>query len=100
RLFYSAKLANELPQIKAYAQRVRDLLDEYVSRANGKIRLEVIDPEPYTEAEDRAVAAGVQGAPLDANQATQFYFGLVGTNTADKQEVIPFLQQEREHFLE
>lgn len=100
RLFYSAKLANELPQMKAYAQRVRDLLEEYASRAGGKIRLEVVDPEPYTEAEDRAVAAGVQGAPLDANQATQFYFGLVGTNTADKQEVIPFLQQEREHFLE
>lgn len=100
RLFYSAKLANELPQMKAYGQRVRDLLEEYASRANGRIRIEVIDPEPYTEAEDRAVAAGVQGAPLDANQATQFYFGLVGTNTADKQEVIPFLQQEREQFLE
>ncbi|WP_119418367.1 Gldg family protein [Desertibaculum subflavum] len=100
RLFYSAKLANDLPQIKAYGQRVRDLLEAYASRAGGKIRLEVIDPEPYTEAEDRAVAAGVQGAPLDANQATQFYFGLVGTNTADKQEVIPFLQQDREQFLE
>jgi ABC-type uncharacterized transport system involved in gliding motility auxiliary subunit len=100
RLFYSGKLANDLPQMKAYAQRVRDLLEEYASRSGGRIRLEVIDPEPYTEAEDRAVAAGVQGAPLDANQATQFYFGLVGTNTADKQEVIPFLQQEREQFLE
>ena len=100
RLFYSGKLANELPQLKAYGQRVRDLLEEYASRAAGKIRLEVIDPEPFTEAEDRAVAAGVQGAPLDANQATQFYFGLVGTNTADKQEVIPFLQQDREQFLE
>jgi len=100
RLFYSSKLANELPQIKVYAQRVRDLLEQYASRAGGKIRLEVIDPEPYTEAEDRAVAAGVQGAPLDANAASQFYFGLVGTNTADKQEVIAFFQQEREPFLE
>ncbi len=100
RLFYSSKLANELPQIKVYAQRVRDLLEQYASKAGGKIRLEVIDPEPYTEAEDRAVAAGVQGAPLDANAASQFYFGLVGTNTADKQEVIAFFQQEREPFLE
>lgn len=100
RLFYSGKLANELPQIKVYAQRVRDLLEQYVARSGGKIRLEVIDPEPYTDAEDRAVAAGVQGAPLDANAATQFYFGLVGTNTADRQEVIPFFQQEREPFLE
>lgn len=100
RLFYSGKLANELPQVKVYAQRVRDLLEQYVARSGGKVRLEVIDPEPYTEAEDRAVAAGVQGAPLDANAASQFYFGLVGTNTADKQEVIPFFQQEREPFLE
>lgn len=100
RLFFSEKLAAEVPAMRTYGTRVRELLEEYAGRANGKVRLEVIDPEPYSDAEDRAVAAGVQGVPLDRTSGRQFYFGLVGTNSTDKQEVIPFFQQDREAFLE
>ncbi|NYZ15073.1 ABC transporter [Azospirillum sp. RWY-5-1] len=100
RLFFSDTLAAEVPAMRTYGTRVRELLEEYAGRANGKIRLEIIDPEPYSDAEDRAVAAGVQGVPLDRTSGRQFYFGLVGTNSTDKQEVIPFFQQDREAFLE
>lgn len=100
RLFFSDKLAAEVPAMRTYGTRVRELLEEYAGRSDGKIRLEVIDPEPYSDAEDRAVAAGVQGVPLDRTSGRQFYFGLVGTNSTDKQEVIPFFQQDREPFLE
>ena len=44
RFFYSEKLANQVPQIKTYATRVRELLDEYASRAKGKIKLETLEP--------------------------------------------------------
>lgn len=99
RFYYSNRIAEELPDIGTYAQRVRDMLEEYAARADGKIRLEIYDPEPFTEDEDRAVAAGIQGVPI--NQGGDLvYFGLSGTNATDFQQVIPFFDEEREQFLE
>ncbi|HEY0834571.1 MAG TPA: Gldg family protein [Azospirillum sp.] len=100
KLFFSEKLAGEVPVLRTYGQRVRELLEEYAGRSDGRIRLQVIDPEPFSDAEDMAVEAGVKPVPLDRASGRQIYFGLVGTNTTDKQEVIPFFQQEREAFLE
>ena len=99
RLYLSQKIANRLPGINAYATRVRELLEEYARRSDGRIRLLVIDPEPFSEAEDDAVAHGLQGVPLEDGTAT-FYFGLVGTNSTDDTEVIPFFQPRREELLE
>ncbi|WP_029009560.1 GldG family protein [Azospirillum halopraeferens] len=100
RLYFSERLAGDVPALRTYGQRVRELLEEYEARSDGRVRLEVIDPEPYSDAEDRAVEAGITGVPLDRAGGRQVYFGLVGTNTIDGQEVIPFFQQEREAFLE
>ncbi len=97
RLFFSKSMANDVPQLATYADRVRELLGQFASRSNGRIKLEVIDPEPFSDAEDRAVQAGVQGIDRDGRS---FYFGLVGTNSVDAQEVVPFFQMEREEFLE
>lgn len=99
RLFYSERLTNEVPQLKVYADRVRDLLLEYAALSKGKIKLEIIDPEPYSDAEDRAVQAGVRAVPMDAT-GRNFYFGLVGTNLVDDRQTIAFFSQERERFLE
>jgi ABC-type uncharacterized transport system involved in gliding motility auxiliary subunit len=100
RFFFSEKLSGQAPQLKTYGTRVRELLEEYASLSHGKIRLEVVDPEPFSDAEDRAVQAGVQGLPLDQASGEQFYFGLVGTNSTDKQEVVPFFDPSKEQFLE
>ncbi|MCW0236244.1 MAG: Gldg family protein [Ferrovibrio sp.] len=97
RFFFSDKLASNAPQLKQYGTRVRELLERYAALAGGKIRLEVIDPEPFTEAEDRAVQAGLQGAQLPGGS---LYFGLVGSNALDQQQTIPFFQAEKEQFLE
>jgi ABC-type uncharacterized transport system involved in gliding motility auxiliary subunit len=99
RLFFSAKLANQAPQLRTYGLRVRDLLQEFANRSRGKLRLEVIDPEPFSNAEDRAVAFGLQGAALNA-AGDNFYFGLAGTNSTDDTEVIPFFSPDKEQFLE
>ena len=100
KLFFSDKLAGAAPQLRLYGQRVREVLEEYVNRSGGKIRLQVIDPEPFSEAEDRAVQAGIQGIPLDQGSGQAAYFGLAGTNGTDRREVIPFFSQSREAFLE
>ncbi len=99
RLFFSDKLGTKVPQMRIYGNRVRDLLAEYVNLSDGKIRLETIDPEPFSVAEDRAVGYGLQGVPINT-AGDLFYFGLVGSNTTDDSQVIAFFQAEKEQFLE
>ena len=53
-LFYSDRATRDLPQLRTYFTRVREMLQEMESRAGGKLRLEVIDPLPFSEDEDRA----------------------------------------------
>ncbi|HZS85237.1 MAG TPA: Gldg family protein [Stellaceae bacterium] len=99
RFYYSKRLGDEIPSYALYAQRVREMLDEYATLAKGKLKLEVLDPVPYSATEDRAVAFGLQGVPID-QAGDQVYFGLAATNSTDDQQVIPFFQPERERFLE
>ena len=99
RFYYSNRLGDTAPAYGVYAQRVRELLDQYAAAAKGKIHLEVYDPQPYTDAEDRAVAYGLQSVPLN-DQGEAVYFGLAGTNSTDDQQVIAFFNPERERFLE
>ena len=40
RLFYSRKLGAEIPMYGAYADRVREMLSEYVSLSNGNVKLD------------------------------------------------------------
>jgi ABC-type uncharacterized transport system involved in gliding motility auxiliary subunit len=58
---------------------VRSLLDAYVAAANGKILLEVIDPRPFSEDEDRAVAFGIDGVTGPTGE--RLFFGLAATNS-------------------
>ncbi|OQW94600.1 MAG: hypothetical protein BWK79_05375 [Beggiatoa sp. IS2] len=99
RFYFSQKLANSLPGISSYAIRVRELLEEYQRIAGNNLKLQVIDPEPFSEEEDRAVAYGLQGVPIDDSNNT-FYFGLAGSNSTDDEETITFFQPNREEFLE
>ena len=99
RLYYSKRLGAQAPQYGVYAERVQDVLREYEQRAGGKIRLEIFDPEPFTPVEDRAVSFGLQALSLEEAGGNVF-FGLVGSNTTDEVENIPFLQPDREAFLE
>src|SRR6516164_1000621 len=99
RFYYSTRLADEVPSYGVYAKRVRELLDQYVAAAHGKVRLEVYNPQPYSDVEDRAVAFGLKGVPLN-QQGEQVYFGLAATNSTDDQQVIAFFAPERERFLE
>jgi ABC-type uncharacterized transport system involved in gliding motility auxiliary subunit len=99
RFYYSPRLGDDVPSYGVFAQRVREMLEEYAALARGKIKLEILDPEPFSPTEDRAVAFGLQGVPIDA-AGDQVYFGLAATNSTDDQQVIPFFQPDRERFLE
>jgi len=98
-LYYSEKAANDVPSMKSYAQRVVEMLREYEQASNGKIVLEIVNPEPFSEAQDRADQAGIAGVPMGAG-GQRLYFGLVGLNSTDKQQTIPFFDPSKEGFLE
>ncbi|HMN41787.1 MAG TPA: Gldg family protein [Phycisphaerales bacterium] len=98
-LYLSQKTSNDLPQIKSYAQRVQEMLREFARASDGKIILSVVDPEPFSENEDKAVAAGVGALPTGRGDE-RLYFGLVGTNSVDTTEVIPFFDPQKEEYLE
>ena len=97
--FYSDKAARDLAVLRNYATRVTEMLKAYERAAGGKIKLHIIDPEPFSEDEDKAAGFGLQAVP--ANQGgEQIYFGLAGTNAVDDKQIIPFFPLDQEEFLE
>jgi ABC-type uncharacterized transport system involved in gliding motility auxiliary subunit len=99
--FYFSRDAatKQAPLILPYAGRVREFLEEIAARAGGKIHLQVIDPQPFTDEEDRASELGLQSLDPSGN-GESLYFGLAGTNSTDGHSVIASFQPDREQFLE
>ena len=99
KLFFSDSLSKDIPQIREYEKRVRELLLSYKGISNNKIQLEILDPQPFTDLEDLATLYGIQGLQLNT-EGERFYFGAVMTNSVDDTIVIPFFDLARERFLE
>lgn len=103
--YFSASLAAEVPQFRDYARRIEDLLREYQALNPTKVSVTVVDPEPFSEAEDQAVELGLQGAPLSLG-GDSLYMGLAGRSSKKseeseaREEVIAFFSPDREQFLE
>lgn len=98
KLFYSNKAATGISMLTGYASRLKGFLQKFADESNGNIRLEVIDPEPFSEAEDLAVSYGLKGVTLQ--NGDNIYLGLVATNSTDDTRIIPFFHMDRERFLE
>ena len=92
--------AKQSPLILPYATRVREFLEEITARSGGKIHLQEIDPQPFSEDEDRASEAGLSPLPTGDGTGESLYFGLAGTNSTDGRSAIPAFQPDREEFLE
>ena len=90
--------AKQAPLLMPYATRVREFLEELAARSGGKIHLRVIDPQPFSDEEDRAAEFGLQSLQTGGGDA--LYFGLAGTNSTDGRSSIPSFQADREEFLE
>lgn len=97
--YFSRKTLDSFPSMINYGNRVGDLLREYEAKSGGKIKLTIIEPEPFSEAEDQAVASGLQGVAVNT-AGDNAYFGLVGRNSVDDEKVIAFFQNQREAALE
>lgn len=99
RVYYSKKLGEIAPSYARYFDRIRTLLEEFQRISGGKLELEILDPLPFSDSEDQAVAAGLSGRRISA-EGEMAYFGLVASNSTDDQEVIGFFSPDRENFVE
>jgi len=91
--------AKQSPLVMPYAARVREFLEEVSARAGGKVHLQVIDPQPFSDDEDRAAEFGLQSLQA-GGLGEALYFGLAGTNSTDGRSTIPTFTPDREEFLE
>lgn len=97
-LVYSRSLGADFPAIRAHADRVRQLMAEIAAQSDGKVKLREVEPEAFSEEEERVVAAGLEPAPTDGGEP--LYFGIIGRNTSADHIAIPFLAPERDALLE
>jgi ABC-type uncharacterized transport system involved in gliding motility auxiliary subunit len=120
-LYFSQHATKDLPLVRSYEQRVAEMLQEIVAQSHGRIRLQIVDPVPYSDDEARAESAGLTPANGGSN-GERIFFGLIGStsqpsndNTSeppadtaanksgkdvDRTLSIPFLDPNRETFLE
>ncbi|MBB6183813.1 GldG family protein [Oleiagrimonas soli] len=98
-LYFSRHATRDLPQLRSYEQRVRELLQEMVMRSHGRVHLSVVDPVPYSDDEDRALGAGLTAMPGGSN-GERVFFGLAGRTASGVELSIPFFDPNQEAFLE
>ena len=109
-LYFSEHATRDLPQLRSYEQRVREMLQEMVARSHGHVRLQIIDPVPYSDDEASAQGSGLTAASGGSN-GERVFFGLAGSamstegdagdeHTPEKSLSIPFFDPSREAFLE
>jgi ABC-type uncharacterized transport system involved in gliding motility auxiliary subunit len=98
--FYSEGGAASYPVLKTYGTRVKEFLQELAARSDGKLRLTITDPEPFSEEEDRASELGIRAMPAGNANAAPLYFGLAATNSTDGKATIEFFDPGKQEFLE
>lgn len=95
--YYASRNTDYMPEeLKLHMRRTDDLLKEYRALAKGKLRVENLDPQPDTDAEDSANLDGINGQRMDDQN---LYFGLA-VSCLDRTSVIPFLDPRDETMLE
>ncbi|WP_426700339.1 Gldg family protein [Rhodanobacter sp. Col0626] len=111
-LYFSDHATRDLPQLRSYEQRVREMLQEIVARSHGRVRLQTIDPVPYSDDEASAEGNGLTAANGGSN-GERVFFGLAGSamsgnpdndtmddRVPEKTLAIGFFDPARETFLE
>jgi len=95
--YYASRNTDYMPeQLKLHIKRVDDLLKEYANLSGGKLRIEDLDPEPDTDAEDSANLDGLSGQNINGDN---LFLGMA-VSALDKKVVLPFLNPNEETMLE
>ncbi|MCI0498990.1 MAG: GldG family protein [Planctomycetales bacterium] len=102
KLFYTKTAAMKAPdQIRFfnnYYAYVKALLEEYQIQSGGKVKLEVIDPRPYSDEEMAAIRYGLRR--FNITEEESFFFGLVVQTQFGVTKAIEFFSPDRQELVE
>lgn len=98
-VYQSENLGGEYPELGLQSQFLFRLLEKYQTLADGKITINVKNPEPFSIAEEEAQAAGIRAFP-DNTGAENLYFGAVFTSEKGKSYTIPYFSVQRQNYTE
>jgi ABC-type uncharacterized transport system involved in gliding motility auxiliary subunit len=90
---------NSFQGLRLYVSRVREMLEEFEAAAGGRLNLQIIDPLPFSEDEDRAAQYGLTDIALGA-LGDSVYFGLAATSSFGDEAVIEVFDPSKEGSLE
>ena len=86
--------------LRSYATLVQEMVESFVDAADGNLRLQIIDPVPFSEEEDRAAQFGLTDLGLGTLGGNSIYFGLAATNTVGDEAIIELFDPSKESSLE
>ena len=102
KLFYARTAAlkgpDQIQYFNNYYEYVKSLLEEYVSESNGMVKLELIDPRPFSDEEEQAIQFGLKQYRVSEEES--FFFGLVVQTQFGIEKTIPFFSPDRQNFVE
>ncbi len=102
KFYYSQTAVQKGPEqlrtFENYHYYVRDLLEEYARKSGGKLKVEYIDPRPFSDEEEQALTDGVTRLPMGGDE--YFFFGLTATNEYGRTKAIEIFSPERQEFVE
>ena len=99
--YYATRKSEALSRdLKLYMRKVDDFLRQYASLSDGKLRIERLDPQPDTDAEDSANLDGMSGQRVVDGSYEENIFHGVAITCLDQKQTIPFLNPNDETRLE
>ncbi len=96
--FFYSKSELQNSYLAPFAKRVEELILEYQALSDGKIKLQILEPQAFSEAEDNANAFGL--LPISLLSGANAFLGLAATNQNDDIVRLPIFNIDRERLLE
>lgn len=89
--YYASRKTEALPrETKLFIRRIDDILKEYVNLSNGKLRVEELDPQPDTDAEDSANLDGIQAQTIAEYENASLGFAISCLDQTTSINIDPF----------
>ncbi len=102
KLYYARTAAMKAPDAirhyNDYYYFVRAILEEYVAASKGMVKLQVIDPRPFSDEEQEALRYGLKR--FNITQEETFFFGLIVRTPYGATKTIDFFAPDRQNFVE
>jgi ABC-type uncharacterized transport system involved in gliding motility auxiliary subunit len=98
--YFFSDSSEDVQALRGYATRVEEMLVGFVDSAGGKLKLQIIDPPPFSEDEDRAARVGLYDLGQSVLGGNSIYFGLAATNSIGDEAIIEIFDPAKESALE